>query len=101
MFNAYSLLLDFCFMSGAMFVAKFLRSKIPWLQNHYIPVSVIAGFIGLLLGPQVAKVIPWSSEASSYPYLLICVLFAGLFIGRKDKMKFKKSVKSVDIFSPV
>ena len=95
MFDSYALLLDFCFMSGAMFIAKLLRSKIPWLQNHYIPVSVIAGFIGLLLGPQIAKVIPWSSEASSYPYLLICVLFAGLFIGRKGKVKLKQAVKSV------
>ncbi|MBE6600269.1 MAG: hypothetical protein E7640_03625 [Ruminococcaceae bacterium] len=95
MYTAYSLLLDFCFMSGALFIAKLLRSKIKWLQNHYIPASVIAGFIGLLLGPQVAKLIPWSSEASSYPYLLICVLFATLFIGRKEKVKVKKVFKNV------
>lgn len=95
MYTCYTLLLDFCFMSGALFIAKLLRSKIKWLQNHYIPASVIAGLIGLLLGPQVAKIIPWSSEASSYPYLLICVLFATLFIGRKEKVKVKQVFKSV------
>ncbi len=94
-YTCYSFLLDFCFMSGALFIAKLLRSKIKWLQNHYIPSSVIAGFIGLLLGPQVAKVIPWSSEASSYPYLLICVLFATLFIGRKESANVKKVFKNV------
>lgn len=95
MFTCYDLLLDFCFMSGIMFVAKLLRSKIRWLQNHYIPVSVIAGIIGLLLGPQVAGIVPWSSEANSYPYLLICVLFAGLFIGRKGGSSAKSVFKSV------
>ncbi len=95
MYTCYSLLLDFCFMSGALFIAKLLRSKIKWLQNHYIPASVIAGFIGLLLGPQVCKLIPWSSEASSYPYLLICVLFATLFIGRKETVKVKRVFKNV------
>lgn len=95
MYTCCTLLLDFCFMSGALFIAKLLRSKIKWLQNHYIPASVIAGLIGLLLGPQVAKIIPWSSEASSYPHLLICVLFATLFIGRKEKVKVKQVFKSV------
>lgn len=93
-FTVYTLLEDIIVMSGLLFLGQFLRSKIKWLQNHYIPVSVIAGFLGLLLGPQVLSVVSWSSQASSYPYLLICILFAGIFLGKKEKVNgayiFKK-----------
>ena len=60
-FTVYMLLEDVMFMSGLLFLGQLLRSKIKWLQNHYIPVSVIAGFLGLLLGPQVLSIVPWSS----------------------------------------
>lgn len=81
--TVYDFFVDFAWMSGLLLVAQFLRSKIKWLQNHYIPASLIAGTIGLILGPQVLKVIHWSAEASSYPYLLICVIFGAIFLGKK------------------
>lgn len=83
MFNTYSLLVDFSFMAGLLVVAQFLRSKLKFLKNFYIPASLIAGALGLILGPQVLNVIQWSSEASSYPYSLICIIFAAIFIGKK------------------
>lgn len=81
--SVYDVLIDFCFMSGLLIVAQFLRSKLKFLQNYYIPSSLIAGTIGLILGPQVLKVVPWSTEAASYPYLLICVIFGAIFLGKK------------------
>lgn len=88
-YTCYSLVVDFCIMSGLLIVAKLLRSKIRWFQNHYIPSSLIAGFIGLLLGPQLLGVIRWSSEAGSYPYLMTCILFAGIFLGKKENVNLK------------
>ena len=89
-YNSYSFLLDFAFMSLLLVIAQLLRSKIKFLQNFYIPSSVIAGILGLILGPQLFGAIPWSNEIGSYAYLLICVVFAGLFIGKKEKISFKK-----------
>jgi ESS family glutamate:Na+ symporter len=89
-FTAYSLLVDFCIMSFLLFISQLLRSKIRFLQNFYIPSSLIAGFIGLFAGPQFLKIAPFSSQAGSYPYLLVCVLFAGLFLGKQEKIGFKK-----------
>lgn len=94
-YNCYSMLVDFAFMAGLMFVAQILRSKVKWFQNHYIPASLIAGALGLILGPQVLNVISWSSEASSYPYLLICVLFSGIFLGKETKVSPKQIFKQV------
>ena len=82
-YDAYSFVIDFAFMSLLLVVAQFLRAKVKFFQKFYIPASVLAGVMGLLLGPQVLNVIPWSGKIGSYAYLLICIVFAGLYIGKK------------------
>ena len=47
-----SFLYDFAFMSLLLIIAQFLRSRIKFLQMFYIPASVLAGLMGLVLGPQ-------------------------------------------------
>lgn len=42
-YNAYSFVMDFAFMSILLVVAQFLRAKIKFLQNFYIPSSVMGG----------------------------------------------------------
>ena len=49
-FNAYSMLVDFMWAGIFLFVAKMLREKIKILQSLFVPVSLLAGFIGLALG---------------------------------------------------
>lgn len=36
----------------------FLRVKISWFKNYYISASLVAGVIGLILGPEVLAIIP-------------------------------------------
>lgn len=88
-YNAYSFLLDFAYMSLLLIASQFLRAKVKFFQNFYIPASVLAGFLGLLLGPQVLDIIPWSNQIGSYAYLLICVIFGGLYLGKKEKTSVK------------
>lgn len=85
-----SFLMDFCWMSVLLIMAQFLHSKIKFLQNFFIPSSLLAGIFGLLLGPQFLNLIPWSGRIGSYAYMLICVMFGGLFLGKKEKMSVKK-----------
>ena len=73
-----------------------VRANVRFLRNLFLPVSVIAGTVGLLLGPQVfgpllSSVTPWAGglvPAASYgvwsglPGLLISVVFAALFLGK-------------------
>ncbi len=94
-FDAYSLMLDFAFMSLLLVIAQFLRAKVKFLQTFYIPASVLAGILGLILGPQVLNVIPWSGKIGSYAYLLICIIFGGLYLGNKEKTSIKKVFKQV------
>ena len=85
-----SFLYDFAFMSMLLIVAQFMRAKIKFLQMFYIPASVLAGIMGLLLGPQFLNIIPWSGKIGSYAYMLVCVLFGGLFLGKKNNTSVKK-----------
>ena len=51
--------------------------------------------MGLVLGPQFLNVIPWSGKIGSYAYMLVCVLFGGLFLGKKIKPMLKQILTKV------
>jgi ESS family glutamate:Na+ symporter len=84
-----AILLQVCILCLLLGLGKFLRVKIKLFQNIFIPASVIAGFIGLILGPfLLGKVLPFeiiSEEirASWYSYagVLINIIFACLLLG--------------------
>lgn len=88
-----SFLMDFCYMSVLLVIAQFMRAKIKFLQNFFIPASLLAGVMGLLLGPQFLGIIPWSGKIGSYAYMLICIVFGGLFLGKKEKISVKKYIQ--------
>lgn len=94
-FGPYNMVMDFALMSILIFVSQLLRANVKIIQRLYLPSSLIAGFLGLFLGPQFLNVIPFSEKIGSYPYLLIVFLFAGLFIGNKEKSSFKKVINEV------
>ena len=81
----------FVLLGIALMLAVVLRRFVPFLAALYIPASVIAGFLILLLGPQVLGAITggWSlvpPEAASVmarlPGLMINIVFAGIMIGK-------------------
>ncbi len=84
-FNAYTVLADFGLVSLLLFIATFLRSKITIFQRIFMPASLIAGLLGLLLSQQILGIITFSPKASSYSYLLIILMFASLRIGHSEK----------------
>ncbi|WKD61607.1 Sodium/glutamate symporter [Corynebacterium ciconiae DSM 44920] len=87
-----------------LFVGKIVRMRVKWTQNLFLPSSIIAGTLALLLGPEVLGTIAgWFGENSTTEYLqsgglfgeqmlsvwktlpglLISVVFATLFLGQK------------------
>jgi ESS family glutamate:Na+ symporter len=94
------MLMDFGLMSIILIVAHLLRSKIKLLQYIYMPSSLIAGFIALFCGWQFWDILPFVTREngtpymSSYPYLLVVVLFATLYLG-KDAKSQKVSLSKV------
>jgi ESS family glutamate:Na+ symporter len=70
-------------MSLIMIIATWLRVKVSFLRRFHIPASLLAGFIGLALGPYFLKVIP-QEVMNCYSNLagrLIVIVFAPMLMG--------------------
>ncbi|MFC0469165.1 sodium/glutamate symporter [Halalkalibacter kiskunsagensis] len=78
-----SLLFYLSVLGLILFVGTVLRLKVGIFKKYFIPASLIAGFIGLLLGPYSLNVLPaemvstWGSLAG----VLISIVFAPMLIG--------------------
>jgi ESS family glutamate:Na+ symporter len=87
-------------LAAVMLLGKWVRVKIPWVQKLLLPSSIIAGFIGLIIGPEVlgrlGGLVGWNWFESGglftediyelwgvLPELLISVVFATLFLGSR------------------
>ncbi len=69
-------------------VASLIRLKVPLLRKAFIPASLLAGIIGLILGPYVLKIIPadMMSSIGALPTPMITVVYASMLLGvEKEK----------------
>ncbi|WBX81675.1 sodium/glutamate symporter [Virgibacillus salarius] len=80
-FTIWALMIDISIISGLLLIGTILRAKVKWIQALFLPASMIAGFIGLAFGPSGVNVLPFSDQFSTYPELLIAVIFAAIPIG--------------------
>lgn len=92
--SIWSLLLDISIISSLLLLGTILRARIRWIQSLFLPASMIAGFIGLTLGPHSLNILPFSSQFDTYPSLLIAVIFAAIPIGAK-KVNMKQILHRV------
>lgn len=73
---------SFCGLCLLLVIGKYARLKIKLLQKLYIPSSVIAGIIGLIIiqitGDSLSE---WTTGWSKLPGFLINLVFAALFLG--------------------
>lgn len=81
-------LIDFSLISLLLVVSAWLCRKIKPLQMYYIPVALIAGVLGILLGPdvlgQVSPVcISFSSSIGQWAGVLSAIIFSCSFLGLK------------------
>lgn len=87
-------------LAAVMLLGKYLRVKVPAIQKLLLPSAIVAGFLGLILGPQVLGKLgeplgwEWLENGGLFsdeiyevwgmlPGLLISVVFATLFLGAR------------------
>lgn len=82
-----ALLFYFIILGILLTIGVFLRLKVKIFKKYFIPASLIAGFVGLALGPYGARLFSeemvgtWGSIAG----ILITIVFAPMLIGMKSK----------------
>ena len=68
-----------------LFVSTLIRTKVSFLRKAFIPASLLAGLIGMLLGPYFLKVIPseMMSSIGALPTPMITIVFSCMLLGVK------------------
>ena len=76
-------------------VATIISIKVSFLKKAFIPASVLAGVIGLILGPHVLQVIPaqMMTSISRLPAQMITIVFACMLLGIKRQKSDTKMLK--------
>lgn len=89
---------DIAAISALLFVSFLIREKVSFFRKCFIPVSLIAGILGLILGPQVlGSVSPvyihYSDGIPQWTNFLFCFIFSTSFLGTTSG-KFGRDVAS-------
>lgn len=96
-FTAWTLLVDAGLLGALLGVGVLLRALVTPLQTLMIPASVIAGVLGLALGPNGAGILPFSSQLGTYGSVLIVVVF--VCIALTDDFDLRKIGRPVGSFA--
>lgn len=93
----YTILIDFALAALLIMLGQLIRSRVTFTQKFFIPSSMIAGFIGLILGPHILNILPFSENINSYPGVLIVIVFAAIGINgfKIAKGNAKKEVSRI------
>ena len=75
-YSPWSFFVDLGLIS--LLVGQVLRAKVKLVQKLFIPPSLIAGLLGLALGPNGLGWLPFSGELGTYASILIAIVFAAL-----------------------
>ncbi len=76
-------MLDIGIISVLLIIATVLRAHINLFGKYLIPASLIAGFLGLILGPEALGVIKFdTNRLGSYVYHLLAFTFIGVGLRR-------------------
>lgn len=92
-------LLDLGYLSILLLLGIFLRKNVKAFQDIYIPASLLAGFCGLILGPQFLGAVspihfPIPSTINKWPGMLVNIVLGVSFFGGEQKKNFGRTAIS-------
>ncbi|MDR0421458.1 MAG: sodium:glutamate symporter [Proteiniphilum sp.] len=98
-FSPWTLFVDTGIISALLLAGKLMRVKIKFIQQLFIPPSLLAGFAGLALGPNGFGLIPLSTQTGTYAGILIAFVFGALPFTSRAGGGEKSSVGSMWAYS--
>ena len=95
------LVVDALLVASLLFIAGTLRRLIPPLRTFGVPDSMVAGFVGLVLGPTALAVLPFDPETlESFVYHGLALVFIAVGLQSPAKGKGAGGAKSVAFAIP-
>lgn len=100
-FSPWVLFTDIGLISLLLLAGTIIRAKVGFIQRLFLPASIIAGLLALLLGPNGLDILPFSDQIETYPSILIAVIFGTLPLlsPRIDWIAIKTRVGSMWAYS--
>ena len=98
-FTPWTLFVDIGIISLLLLVGKWMRVKIKWVQKLFIPPSLLAGFMGLALGPYGFDILPISNQTGTYAGILIAFIFGALPLTSKKAEGSNKEISTMWAYS--
>ncbi len=103
---ALHIFLDFSLAGALLLVGYVLRANIGVLRKFLLPASIVGGLIGLATGPNGFGFVPFTSGFSSYPGVLIALIycalpFASVSIDWRDLSQQASDLWGLSVFSIV
>lgn len=101
MFTLKDVFFAYILMALLILAGRYVKQKIRWIQRLYLPESIVAGALALILGPQILGMImtgiagenapiagglftePIRTVWSQSPSVFINIVFAALFLGER------------------
>lgn len=85
MSESWSLIMDFLFLSLLIVIATVLKARVSVLSKLIVPTAMIAGFLGLLFGPELLGWIPLNTEMlGELVYHLMAIGFIALSLKKRE-----------------
>lgn len=95
MSNEWSYVWDILVLSLFLGLATYLKRSIRFFEKFFIPNAIIAGFLGLILGPQVLNLVRFdSNHFGNIVYHLMSVGFISLALKDRNREKNKDIVNT-------
>lgn len=93
--SAWSSIMDFIYLSLFLAIATILKSKVSIFKKYIVPTSIIAGLIGMVLGPELLNLAPITEKSlGNLIYHLMAIGFIALTLKDRDNRKNEDSVKT-------
>jgi len=93
--NGWQLALYFVYLSSFIFIANVINKKVKALRKVIIPTAIIAGFVGLFLGPEFLGWAPVETEIlGMMVYHLMAIGFIALSLKTRDRKRTRNIVSS-------
>lgn len=98
-FTPWTLFVDMGIISFLLLVGKLMRARLSWVQKFFIPPSLLAGFMGLALGPHGFDWLPLSTQTGTYAGILIAFIFGTLPMTSQKSAENKQGIAAMWAYS--
>jgi ESS family glutamate:Na+ symporter len=88
-------MMDFMYLSLFIGIAAILKEKFKIFSRLLIPTSILAGFVGMLLGPEILNIVPFNAKnLENMVYHLMAIGFIALTLKDRENKKTADSYKT-------